>query len=205
MVSEKHLRTSQNTVSNNMTSDRFWDWAKIERDGEIFETDWVICKDGTLINSVGNWASNKNKRSTYIRNNIQYKGKFYKMTRNRLVALSFVPNPRPDLFKLVDHIDRDTSNDHYKNLRWVNPELNALNTVSTSIKPQKNNKYPAAVTFRKKERFLGYYDTEQQAIKICNYVRNLCFETLYRYYTTKNNWASPDEWKICKDCVYVRH
>ncbi len=44
---------------------------------------------------------------------------------HRLVALNFVPNPNPSNFTVVDHIDGDTQNNHWTNLRWVTPSENA--------------------------------------------------------------------------------
>ena len=46
---------------------------------------------------------------------------------HRLVAQKFVHNPRPDIFKLVDHINRDRGDNRAVNLRWVNHHLNMLN------------------------------------------------------------------------------
>ena len=52
------------------------------------------------------------------------KGKHLKISR--LVAEAFIPNPENKPF--VDHIDNDSSNNHYTNLRWATPKENKLNT-----------------------------------------------------------------------------
>lgn len=39
---------------------------------------------------------------------------------HRLVALYFVPNPQPDKFIVVDHLDKNSQNNHWTNLRWTN-------------------------------------------------------------------------------------
>ena len=44
---------------------------------------------------------------------------------HRLVAQTFIPNP--DNKKYVDHIDRNTHNNHVSNLRWVTASENVLN------------------------------------------------------------------------------
>ena len=44
-----------------------------------------------------------------------------------LVAKTWVWNPNPTEFKVVDHIDGDSQNNTLTNLRWVNYTLNALN------------------------------------------------------------------------------
>ena len=62
-------------------------------------------------------------------------GRHYLFTRvgkklvsvHRLVAKTFLKNPRPDIFDQVDHIDGNPQNNHVTNLRWVNHRLNQLN------------------------------------------------------------------------------
>ena len=46
---------------------------------------------------------------------------------HRLVATAWVHNPSPTYFTWVDHIDKDTQNNHASNLRWISPSLNGLN------------------------------------------------------------------------------
>ena len=52
---------------------------------------------------------------------------------HRLVAVAHVHNPRPDIFSIVDHIDRDKTNNHASNLRWVTHKLNMLNNGQDSV------------------------------------------------------------------------
>ena len=57
---------------------------------------------------------------------------------HRVVASLFLPHPtEPNLE--VDHIDRNRSNNHASNLRWVNRHINSLNK-SKEKKPRKGNK-----------------------------------------------------------------
>ena len=53
----------------------------------------------------------------------------YGLKIHRLVAKYFVYNPAPDKLNYVDHIDGDTHNNNYTNLRWANAQINALNRV----------------------------------------------------------------------------
>ena len=57
---------------------------------------------------------------------------------HRLVAETFVQNPRPDIFDCVDHIDRNKENNCASNLRWVNQQLNQLNRADRN--PENFNK-----------------------------------------------------------------
>lgn len=46
---------------------------------------------------------------------------------HRLVAFAFVENPKPDEYTIVDHIDRNKSNNKAENLRWSDYSQNAFN------------------------------------------------------------------------------
>lgn len=48
---------------------------------------------------------------------------------HRVVARLHVPNPRPDLFDIVDHINGDGLDNRAENLRWVNTKLNAMSRI----------------------------------------------------------------------------
>lgn len=49
-------------------------------------------------------------------------------TIHRLVAKAFCENDNPEEKYMVDHINRDRKNNYYKNLRWVTPKENYLNS-----------------------------------------------------------------------------
>jgi hypothetical protein len=46
-----------------------------------------------------------------------------------LVARAFLINKRPDIFKQVDHIDRNPRNNCVTNLRWVSASVNNQHRV----------------------------------------------------------------------------
>jgi hypothetical protein len=46
---------------------------------------------------------------------------------SRIVGKTFIPNSDPENLTEIDHIDRNTKNNHVTNLRWVNRKTNAQN------------------------------------------------------------------------------
>ena len=59
----------------------------------------------------------KKKDALTGRNYVIIEGK--KMFTDELVARTFIPNPNPDRYTRVEHIDGDLGNDDVRNLRWV--------------------------------------------------------------------------------------
>ena len=49
---------------------------------------------------------------------------------HRLVALAFVKNPKPEIYKEVDHIDGNKENNRADNLRWTNRKGNMNNPIT---------------------------------------------------------------------------
>jgi len=67
-------------------------------------------------------SSNRYKEVKLYREDGSYK--IFKL--HRLLALHYIPNPNN--YPQVDHIDRDKSNNHISNLRWVDASMNQQNT-----------------------------------------------------------------------------
>lgn len=87
----------------------------VKPDGTVYVPTW---------RHKGRWTKGSRDRKGYLR--IKYRGKLYRV--HRLVLETFVgfaPKDRPE----VDHIDRNPSNNHVSNLRWVSRTENNRNTL----------------------------------------------------------------------------
>ena len=98
--------------------------------GETRDLFWgyKITSAGLIVNLNGTFRTQyvNNKGYYYVSLRAPW-GAFVPFYVHRLVAHVFVHNPRTDIFKLVDHIDRDSTNNVFSNLRWLNHALNNLN------------------------------------------------------------------------------
>ena len=151
------------------TRDLFWGY-KVTSTGLVFKP------DGTLANQNLTRTGKKNNHPYYmvwIRAPWGYWGKYWV---HRCVAWIFCPNPRPDIFDRVDHIDRDGTNNHKNNLRWINHSLNMCNRGAKGATFVKRwDKWRAY--FR--GNTIGYYKTYEKAHDVYIKTRDLYFSDTY--------------------------
>lgn len=83
-----------------------------------------------------------------------------------LVAKYFIPNPNPNEYKMIDHIDRNKHNNHYKNLRWCNHSINNVNRNNKGscsiVKDGRKKKFYFGYTINKTRYTQSFYTEEEQ-------------------------------------------
>ena len=104
---------------------------------------------------------------------------FYTQWVHRFVAMAWVPNPRPDIFRLVDHIDRDATNNKPSNLRWITYQLNSLNNGGRNT-CKHYKKWRARVKINGKSNYLGNFDTEEEAYEVAQKYKQEKFNEIYQ-------------------------
>lgn len=65
-------------------------------------------------------------------------------------------------FEMLDHINRNRSDNRLSNLRVVTPQQNAFNTSSKGYFLQ-DGKWRSQITINRKKIHLGYFNTEDEA------------------------------------------
>jgi beta-mannanase len=89
---------------------------------------YTICRNGNVVNDNTNTVlkgtiANKGYRRYTLQTD---EGKKQNMLGHRLVALAFLPNPEKK--QMIDHVDRNKTNNHISNLRWATNSENQINT-----------------------------------------------------------------------------
>jgi hypothetical protein len=65
---------------------------------------------------------------------------------------------------MIDHIDRNPSNNHISNLRVVNQYQNQYNTNPKGVYFRKDrNAWYSTLVVKGKKIFIGYFNTEEEA------------------------------------------
>ena len=117
-----------------------YDHILVTRCGRVFTKDRI--KHSTTRNNApysckvaGRELKLRKDKDGYLRFNTTINGKHQTILVHRLVAATFLRN-RPDGL-VVDHIDRDKSNNNVSNLRYVSAAENIRNSVRHKMTPDK--------------------------------------------------------------------
>jgi len=119
----------------------------------------------------GDWKlKNFSKNSSgYLITSFSFeKNKETLILKHRLVYFAY--NQDFDIFKrsttenMIDHVDRDKSNNFIENLRIVTNQQNLFNQKARGYCFNKQRKkWQARIQINKKQKFLGLFDTEEEA------------------------------------------
>jgi hypothetical protein len=116
---------------------------------------WKISQSGPR--KQGQIAGTKNKDGYIV---IRHKKLYY---AHRLAWL-YMYNIFPD--SIIDHINRDKSDNRIVNLRSVSQSDNVYNrTANGFAKPKQTKKWSASITVNRKRKHLGYFFSKEEAHK----------------------------------------
>jgi HNH endonuclease len=140
---------------------------------------YFVSDTGALMNSRGKVLKLRADKDGYLRTNLYKEVNGVKQVKtvflHRLVAQTFIPNS--ENYPVVDHIDRDTTNNHVSNLRWATISENTLNSGMSNRNTsgfkcisfiKSRNKFQLCMIVNGKNTFIGYFDTVDDAAKRWN-------------------------------------
>ena len=141
-----------------------WIDCKVNNDYEIFtEYPFDIRKKSTG-KIVSEWLNDSGYVCVHL-NGVNYR-------KHRIVATQFLPNDEPLIKTEVDHINRDRTDFHIENLRWVSRSQNNINRTS-----YKNINY----------EYIEYGDDEEEDLTQVTDYGNHEFEEYLYYYSAERN------------------
>ena len=111
----------------------------------------------------GNILKPHEDKDGYLGVSLYCNGKGYHRRINRLVAITFIPNP--DNLEIADHIDRDRKNNCVSNIRWTNSVGNNRNKISNSKVSVCDNLGNIIMSFNSISEAAEYYNIPND--KIC--------------------------------------
>lgn len=121
------------------------------------------------------WLSPKKTTHGYLTYQLYKNNKRTFKLLHRLIAEHYIPNPNN--YHIIDHKDRDKTNNNISNLRWASSSMNALNRTWTL----KKNEYERFITYIKNRRSPKKWKVNYQRFKIQKYFKTKTEALCYKY------------------------
>lgn len=141
-----------------------YDGYEISINGDLWSVPRI---DNRGRNVVGGYVTAKNNRGGYLYYQIRLNGKIKCLYSHRLVALAFISG-RSTERNTVDHIDRNTHNNHLSNLRWVTNRFNTSchkkDCGISWVTAQQKWRVDIRLTNDRKQIYLGVYNCKETAL-----------------------------------------
>lgn len=174
------LTTKKKWFDNNLLK-RFEDYNIENLIGEEWKEvidypDYKISNKGRLLSRKNGLMLSNLNETGYYTYSLCKNGKHKTMFLHRILAIHFINNPNPEKYKLIDHIDRNRTNNSLDNLRWADDKINANNSISV-------------LTAKHKSIYLSHEKNKQSG-------------KIYEYYTVqykKNNKKLKKRFKTQND------
>lgn len=146
-------------------------WKECEFDNRYFISNWGNVKRqhiNGMFSPLKPFKMKSDAKHYYYSIQTQKKGKRTNHRIHRLVATAFCDGKSEEK-NIVDHIDRNTYNNHASNLRWVSQRENVRNSHSyRSDLPSKNHSYFVNKDFQKKVKDSKKYYCEYCDVAFTN-------------------------------------
>lgn len=119
---------------------------------------YVFFTNGTIYSKVHNkFMALVYNRNDYIEVTLWLNGKKEVCLVHQLMGQIFIPNPNPDLYKMIDHINRHRDDNNIDNLRWADVDINNANRTPGTEFKKKVHQYDD------NNMFLNSYDSMNEA------------------------------------------
>lgn len=114
-----------------------------------YEGKYSITEDGQVWSHLTNKFMTQQLKKGYYCVHLSFNGSNAYRQVHRLVALTYVPNPDPERFNIVNHKDENPLNNHYTNLEWCDVAYNTnFGTRNQRVKESNQNTLKQGYTVR---------------------------------------------------------
>ena len=134
----------------------------VSQQGEVWKENVLVPRNNGLAPLItSRWYKPRRDKQYHRRFKIPC-GKYGTILRYRLVAMAWIPNPRPELYDQVNHLDGNPTNDVASNLEWCDNSHNVQHAydmgLNDSTKNRDNQDKRKFTDVQEREIYLKYGD-----------------------------------------------